>query len=640
MIRLLLLLLALPLLAAPVPVFILAGQSNMQGQGVVDLDHPQYYNGGKGILLTVMARPGNGPLYAHLKEGDAWRVRDDVFVRHRSEKTLKTGGLSIGFTGYEGKHHIGPELQFGHELGDAYDEPVLLIKTAWGGKSLFRDFRPPSAGGETGPYYQKMLAEVREGLAAASKEFPALANRELAIRGFVWMQGWNDMFDKDARDNYASNLRHLIHDIRAEFQQPDLPVVIGELGNLGDKAGDKMKQLRAAQREAAAKMERVRFVPTAIYARPAEESPNVGHGHHWFGNAESYYLIGGALGRAMLELLGMRPPPDRKFPQWDRNADGRLVADELPERLRRNFSRVDSDSNGYISLQEHLAVGRRGPRLPEGVELRSDIPYADSANPRQRLDLLLPKVRKSDQALPLVAFIHGGAWRSGDKAAGHRQVARFAASGEYVAASIGYRLSGEAKWPTQIQDCKAAIAWLKREAPALGVDPERIAVFGSSAGGHLVAMLGVTAGVPGFGDPDLRVAAVVDFFGPSNFLTMNEHPGRMDHDAPDSPESQLIGGPIQAHKERARLATPMAYISADDAPILILHGTKDDLVPFPQSVTFHAALQEAGVDATLVPVEGAGHGFGGPQVEARVDAFLQRQLLGRDIDVPGTAIRP
>ena len=206
---------------------------------------------------------------------------------------------------------------------------------------------------------------------------------------------------------------------------------------------------------------------------------------------------------------------------------------------------------------------------------------------------------------------------------------RFAKSGDFAAVSIGYRLSGEAKWPAQIQDCKAAILWLKSQSVRHNLDPNRIAVFGSSAGGHLVALLGVTGGVLGLGDESVRVAAVVDFYGPTNFLTMNDHPGRMNHNAADSPESQLIDGPIQEHKERARLATPMAYISADDAPFLILHGTKDDLVPFSQSVTFQAALTKAGVEATLVPVEGAGHGFSGPEVDAWVDAFLYRQLLGR-----------
>jgi acetyl esterase/lipase len=285
-------------------VFLLAGQSNMQGQGVVDFDHPEYYNGGRGILKNVMKKPEHIHLYKHIVDdrGD-WVVRDDVFVRHQTGDELKTGGLTVGFTGYGGKHHIGPEFQLGHLVGEAYDEPVLLIKTAWGGKSIHKDFRPPSSGGVTGEFYQKMLAEYREGLANLGDEFPQLAKRKPELSGFVWFQGWNDMFDDDALREYEANLINLVKDVRREFRQPDLPVVIGELGNGGPKAGKNMLAIRTAQKAATAALgPNTTFVQTTQFARPAKESPNVGHGHHWFGNAESYFLIGDALGRALLRL--------------------------------------------------------------------------------------------------------------------------------------------------------------------------------------------------------------------------------------------------------------------------------------------------------------------------------------------------
>ncbi|MEE3218680.1 MAG: sialate O-acetylesterase, partial [Planctomycetota bacterium] len=121
-----------------VKVFLLAGQSNMEGQGVVDLDHPKYYNGGRGILNRVVQNPEFSKRFPHLKnKGDDWVIRDDVWVRFKVKSGIKRGGLTIGFTGYEGKHHIGPEFQFGHLVGEHFDDPVLLIKTAWGGKSLF-----------------------------------------------------------------------------------------------------------------------------------------------------------------------------------------------------------------------------------------------------------------------------------------------------------------------------------------------------------------------------------------------------------------------------------------------------------------------------------------------------------------------
>ena len=290
-------------------IFLLAGQSNMEGQAVVDLDHEKYYNGGKGILTTVMANPANAARYAHLRDAKGnWRVRDDVFVRAviRDGQRVLHGGLSIGYTGYGDRHHFGPELQIGHRLGDRFEQPVLLIKTAWGGKSLHRDFRPPSAGEETGEYYKKMLADYHEGLKRIAEEFPELAGSEPELSGFFWFQGWNDMFDDKARAGYEQNLVHLIRDLRRDLGAPGLPVVVGELGNGGEDAGKSMKIIRAAQAAACRRpgfAGNVRFVKTTPFARPAKESPNVGHGHHWFGNAESYFLVGDALGVAMVELL-------------------------------------------------------------------------------------------------------------------------------------------------------------------------------------------------------------------------------------------------------------------------------------------------------------------------------------------------
>lgn len=291
-----------------IQVFILAGQSNMEGQGVVDLDHPQHYNGGRGTLLRVSEEPQNKDRMRHIRtdEGE-WVQRNDVWCRFITRHEVKKGPLSIGFAGYPGKHHIGPEFQFGHVVGAALDEPVLLVKTAWGGKSLFKDFRPPSAGGETGPYYKQMLDEVQQAMEQLGKDFPELQGRKPKIAGFVWFQGWNDAFGpEEAREEYEANLVHLIQDVRSAFKQPDLPVVIGELGNGGEKAGANLLAIRQAQRNAASKLAQTHptaFVSTTAFARAAEDSPNTTHGHHWFGNAESYFLIGDALGQAMVELV-------------------------------------------------------------------------------------------------------------------------------------------------------------------------------------------------------------------------------------------------------------------------------------------------------------------------------------------------
>ena len=287
---------------SPVKVFLLAGQSNMEGQAVVDLDHEKYYNGGKGNLEHVMRDPAKAPLYAHLKDREGkWTVRDDVWVWYKTEKAgVKKGGLTIGYTVYGGKHHFGPELQFGHVMGDHFGNQVLLIKTAWGGKSLYQDFRPPSSGGQVGPYYTRMLEEVREALGNIGKHFPDYDGRGYEIAGFVWFQGWNDMCTKAAVPEYEENLANLIKDVRKELRTPNLPVVIGETGNCNHMI------FRKAQAAVAQRPEfrgTVAFVATAGFRRPAKESPNVGHGHHWFGNAESYFLIGHAFGEAMKGLL-------------------------------------------------------------------------------------------------------------------------------------------------------------------------------------------------------------------------------------------------------------------------------------------------------------------------------------------------
>ncbi len=316
--------------ARKLKVFILAGQSNMEGQSVVDLTGRDY-NEGKGTLVEVMARPGNAERYAHLRDKDGkWVVRQDVWVRYQREKQpLLSGGLSVGYAVYGGKHHFGPEFQFGHVVGEAYRDQVLLIKTAWGGKSLYRDFRPPSAGGVVGPYYTKMVAEVRAALANLKKDFPAYDGSQVELAGFVWYQGWNDGVDpKTAIPEYEQNLGHLIRDVRKEFGAPKLPVIVGELTGAWVDAPKEWTALRNAQAAVAKRPEfkdNVVFVPTRDFVRKAEDSPNPGHGHHEFGNAETYFLVGDALGKAAVQMAG-RDRQVRDIRGWTLRIDERLIA--------------------------------------------------------------------------------------------------------------------------------------------------------------------------------------------------------------------------------------------------------------------------------------------------------------------------
>lgn len=333
-----------------------------------------------------------------------------------------------------------------------------------------------------------------------------------------------------------------------------------------------------------------------------------------------------------------------QFQRLDQNKDGKLTKDELPARL---FERLDANRDGVVTPKEDQDFLRQnrpgqGLRVPETVEAHQDIDYAKTDNPSQHLDLYLPKKPSSDKPLPVVVFIHGGGWQNGDKRGGYRQIANLIESGEYAGVSIGYRLSSEAIWPAQIHDCKAAIRWLRANAKKYNLDPDKIGVTGTSAGGHLVAMLGTSGGVSELEgtvgphkDVSSIVTCVVDQFGPTELLTMGGW-----HDNADSPESRLVGGAIKEKKEAARNASPITYVSKDDPPFLFIHGTDDPAVPYDQSKRLHAALEKVEVESLLIPVTGGGHGnFGNPEVQERMKQFFDKHLLGKDIEVSTTPIK-
>ncbi len=279
--------------------------------------------------------------------------------------------------------------------------------------------------------------------------------------------------------------------------------------------------------------------------------------------------------------------------------------------------------------------------VTEGADVKvlRNLPYAETDNPRQTLDLAIPSEPAPEKAgRPLVIWIHGGGWKNGNKGSGHRpdRLPALVETGRFAGASIAYRLSGEAKWPAQIHDCKAAIRWLRGNAEKYGIDPKRIAVWGSSAGGHLVSMLGSSGGVKELEgklgkhlDQSSRVSAVVNYYGPSALLQMDDFPSKIVHNAPNSPESQLIGGPIQETKMKALQASPLHQVSSDDAPHLNFHGTDDPLVPFNQSQIYHEALKKAGVQSVLITSKGGGHNMPRAFTLRFVLPFLDHALHGK-----------
>ncbi len=282
----------------PVKVFILAGQSNMEGHGIIKIDPER--NEGKGSLEYLVKDPATKNRYKHLvDETGQWIVRDDVWIWYLERQ----GGLTVGYGARN--NMIGPELQFGHVVGDYFDNQVLLIKTAWGGKSLAKDFRPPSSGGQVGPYYDEMMKDVKNVLANLKKYFPEYDGRGYELAGFGWHQGWNDRINQSFNDEYEKNLANFIRDVRRDLGVKELLFVIAETGMSGhEEKHPRALSLMRAQAAVADYEEfkgNVAFVGTKDFFRPKEISPS-GQAYHWNSNAESYFLIGNAMGKAMVEL--------------------------------------------------------------------------------------------------------------------------------------------------------------------------------------------------------------------------------------------------------------------------------------------------------------------------------------------------
>jgi acetyl esterase/lipase len=267
--------------------------------------------------------------------------------------------------------------------------------------------------------------------------------------------------------------------------------------------------------------------------------------------------------------------------------------------------------------------------LAQEVRIQKDVDYL-GAGRAEKMDLYLPEGAPPAGGRPAVLILHGGGWSGGDKGAAREiNIGTTLARAGYVGASINYVLGEKVPgrgatlaqvWPRNLHDCKTAVRFLRKHATAYGIDPERIGVIGGSAGGHLAAMVGLTG--PGDGlDPECpwgelscRVQAVATLYGPHDLLTMGGEP---------SPEEM----------DFLRRASPVAYATKDDPPVLILHGTKDTIVPPAQSERLAEALRKAGVEHDHVAVDGAPHSFHlepqGHDLRPRVLEFFDRHLKRR-----------
>lgn len=279
--------------------------------------------------------------------------------------------------------------------------------------------------------------------------------------------------------------------------------------------------------------------------------------------------------------------------------------------------------------------------MPFGVaapaEVRSDVPYAPGGNPRQTLDIYLPAGRPANGRLPVVVYIHGGGWHSGSKAAGRAWLRPLVESGKFAGVAINYRLSGEASWPAALHDAKAAIRWVRAHAEEFGFDGAHIGVGGGSAGATLALLLGFTAGLPEF-DGDVgphrgtsaAVVCVVNYFARVDFLAepVAARAGAAQAAGLAERMTKLFGGGEAERREMMRAASPLSQVGRAIAPVLTLHGTRDETVPWVQAQRLNEAMRAAGKAHWLIAVEGAGHGFENAEASARVRRFLEGQLLG------------
>lgn len=302
-------------------------------------------------------------------------------------------------------------------------------------------------------------------------------------------------------------------------------------------------------------------------------------------------------------------------------AAGETVAPTPAESVTTSPSAATTSVEATTTAPAPSRPGPGGGGTAAPAATYANLPYA-STSASQVLDLWLPT--NASAATPLVIYIHGGAFKGGDKGMVGGKVQPLLDAG-FAVASLNYRLSGEAVFPAGVQDVKAAVRWLRANAATYNLDPDRFAAWGESAGGHLVSIIGTTGDQttllddPSLGNPDVSsaVQAVVDWFGPTDFLQMDAQAASgggctapQVHDPADSPESAWVGGALQTVPEVVAQANPITYIAT--AKVLpafsIAHGDADCNVPYQQSQILAAALTAAGADPELTILPGATHG--------------------------------
>lgn len=264
-------------------------------------------------------------------------------------------------------------------------------------------------------------------------------------------------------------------------------------------------------------------------------------------------------------------------------------------------------------------------QAPPGARKLANLEYTRAPGRPLKLDLYLPA--GVTNRLPVLVWIHGGAWKMGSK--DWCPIAALVTNGVAVA-SIEYRLSQEAKFPAQIMDCRAAIRWLRANATTHGLDAGHICAFGASAGGHLAALLGTAVAVKEWDagahlDQSPGVQCVVAFYPPTDLDALTS--GWFWRKVSFSDVGRLVGGPVETNRDRVARANPVNYISQDTPPFYLLHGDRDKLVPIGQSELLHLALRQAGIPVHFEIIPGQGHAIGPPPAAVpKLNSFLWQHL--------------